>query len=60
MELIYPTNDFDERTLVMPKSAGSFESNQFADIESKIFLVNASVRNEFKLETLTELKKRMP
>ena len=58
MELIYPTNDFDERTLVMPKSAGSFESTQFANIESKIFLVNASGRDEFKLETLTELKKK--
>ena len=58
MELIYPTNDFDERTLVMPKSAGSFESNQFANIESKIFLVNASIRDEFRLETLTELKKK--
>ena len=58
MELIYPTNDFDERTLVMPKSAGSFESNQFADIESKIFLVNASIKDEFKLETLIELKKK--
>ena len=58
MELIYPTNDFDQRTLVMPKSAGSFESDQFADIESKIFLVNASIRDEFRLETLTELKKK--
>ena len=58
MELIYPTNDFDERTLVMPKSAGSFESTQFANIESKIFLVNASVRDEFKLEKLTALKKK--
>ena len=58
MELIYPTNDFDDRSLVMPKSAGSFESNQFVDIESKIFLVNASVRDELKLETLTELKKK--
>ena len=58
MELIYPTNDFDERTLVMPKSAGSFESTQFAKIESKIFLVNASIRDEFRLETLTELKKK--
>ena len=44
----------------MPKSAGSFESTQFANIESKIFLVNASIRDEFRLETLTELKKRMP
>ena len=58
MELIYPTNDFDQRTLVMPKSAGSFKSDQFADIESKIFLVNASIRDEFRLETLTELKKK--
>ena len=58
MELIYPTNDFDKRTLVMPKSAGSFESTQFANIESKIFLVNASIRDEFRLKTLTKLKKK--
>ena len=33
MELIYPTDDFDERTLVMPKSAGSFSSEQFKEIK---------------------------
>jgi sugar/nucleoside kinase (ribokinase family) len=58
MELIYPTNNFDNRTLIMPKSAGSFTSNQFESINSKIFLVNASVRDEFKLETLFDLKKK--
>ena len=58
IELIYPTDDFDERTLVMPKSAGSFSSEQFKDIKSKIFLVNASVRDEFKIQTLIDLKKK--
>ena len=58
MELIYPTDDFDERTLVMPKSAGSFSSEQFKDIKSKIFLVNASVRDEFKIQTLIDLEKK--
>ena len=58
IELIYPTDDFDERTLVMPKSAGSFNSKQFKDIESKIFLVNASVRDEFKIQTLIDLEKK--
>ena len=56
MELIYPTNNFDNRTLIMPKSAGSFTGKQFEDIDSKIFLVNASIRDEFKLETLFNLK----
>ena len=58
IELIYPTDDFDERTLVMPKSAGSFSSEQFKDIKSKIFLVNASVRDEFKIQTLIDLEKK--
>ena len=58
MELIYPTDDFDERTLIMPKSAGSFTSEQFKNIESKIFLVNASVRDEFKIQTLIDLEKK--
>jgi len=58
IELIYPTDDFDERTLIMPKSAGSFNYEQFKDIESKIFLVNASVRDEFKLQTLIDLEKK--
>ena len=58
IELIYPTDDFDERTLIMPNSAGSFNSEQFKDIESKIFLVNASVRDEFKVQTLIDLEKK--
>ena len=37
MNLIYPTDNFDERTLVMSKSAGSFTSEQFKNIESNIF-----------------------
>jgi sugar/nucleoside kinase (ribokinase family) len=58
MELIYPTDDFDDRVLVMPKSAGSFTSDQFENIKSKVFLVNASIRDEFKVETLVDLKKK--
>ena len=58
MELIYPTDDFDDRVLVMPKSAGSFTSDQFKNIKSKVFLVNASIRDEFKVETLVDLKKK--
>ncbi len=58
IELIYPGDDFDERTLIMPKSAGSFTLDQFENIDSKIFLVNASIRDEFRLETLFDLKKK--
>ena len=58
MELIYHSDNLDQRTLVMPKSAGSFTSDQFKDINSKIFLVNASIRDEFKLNTLHELSKK--
>ena len=58
IELIYSGDDFDDRTLIMPKSAGSFTSEQFLNIESKIFLVNSSTRDEFKLDTLLDLKKK--
>ena len=58
VELIYTGDDFDDRTLIMPKSAGSFTSEQFLNIESKIFLVNTSIRDEFRLETLFDLKKK--
>ena len=39
IKLTYPTNDWDNRTLIMSKSAGSFSANQFDDIDSKIFCV---------------------
>ena len=58
VELIYTGDDFDDRTLIMSKSAGSFTSKQFLNIESKIFLVNTSIRDEFKLGTLLDLKKK--
>ena len=58
VELIYTGDDFDDRTLIMPKSAGSFTSEQFLNIESKIFLVNTSIRDEFRLDTLFDLKKK--
>ena len=58
MKLIYPSDNFDDRSLIMPKSAGSFISEQFMNIHSTVFLINASVRDEFKLETLYDLKKK--
>ena len=58
LPILYPTDNFDERTLVMSKSAGSFTSDQFENIESEIFLVNASVRDEFRIKTLIDLKKK--
>jgi sugar/nucleoside kinase (ribokinase family) len=58
IKLIYPTNDWDNRTLIMSKSAGSFSANQFDDIDSKIFLINASVRDEVDQETILSLSKK--
>ena len=58
IKLIYPTNDWDNRTLIMSKSAGSFSANQFDDIDSKIFLINASVRDEVDQETILSLCKK--
>ena len=58
IKLIYPTNDWDNRTLIMSKSAGSFSTNQFDDVDSKIFLINASVRGEVDQETILSLSKK--
>ena len=58
IKLIYPTNDWDNRTLIMSKSAGSFSANQFDDVDSKIFLINASVRDEVDQETILSLSKK--
>jgi sugar/nucleoside kinase (ribokinase family) len=58
IKLIYPTNDWDTRTLIMYKSAGSFSFNQFDDINSKIFLINASVRDEVNQDIILKLSKK--
>ena len=58
MKLVYPGNDPDQRTLIMTSSAGSFTNDQFENIDSKVFLVNASIRDEFRLETLQRLSKK--
>ena len=58
LKLIYPTNDWDNRTIVMSKSAGSFSKNQFDDIKSKIFLINASVRDEVDQEIIHKLSRK--
>ena len=58
IKLIYPTNDWDNRTLIMYKSAGSFSANQFVEIDSKIFLINASVRDEVDQDTIMRLSKK--
>ena len=42
----------------MSKSAGSFSANQFDDVDSKIFLINASVRGEVDQETILSLSKK--
>ena len=42
MKLIYPSDNFDDRSLIMPKSAGSFISDQFKNIHSTVSLINAS------------------
>ena len=43
----------------MSKSAGSFSANQFDDVDSKIFLINASVRDEVDQETILSLSKKI-
>ncbi|MBC8402419.1 MAG: hypothetical protein H8E14_13100 [Candidatus Marinimicrobia bacterium] len=46
MQLEYPTDNVDERVLSCPSSAGTYTVEQFAGLEAKAYLINASIRHE--------------
>ncbi|MBC8402556.1 MAG: hypothetical protein H8E14_13795 [Candidatus Marinimicrobia bacterium] len=50
MQLEYPTDNLDERVLTIPVSAGTYTVDQFAGLEAKAYLINASIRHEVPYE----------
>ncbi|MFQ5603003.1 MAG: PfkB family carbohydrate kinase [bacterium] len=58
LRLDYPTDDVDERILSVTQTAGNFSPSQIAEIESRIFLINASTRGEVSFEVIEALRKK--
>lgn len=58
MRLHYPTSNPDERVLTVTQTAGSFTPEQFADLDSRRWVINASTRGEVGLDVILALKKK--
>jgi sugar/nucleoside kinase (ribokinase family) len=56
LRLYYPTSNPDERVLSVTQTAGSFTPEQVRDLQSKVFLINGSIRGEVDLDVIRELK----
>jgi sugar/nucleoside kinase (ribokinase family) len=58
MRLFYPTANPDERTLTVAQIAGPFSPDQFAGLDARLYLANASTRGEVPLEVVLALKRK--
>jgi sugar/nucleoside kinase (ribokinase family) len=58
MRLYYPSSNVDERVLSMTHTAGALTADQVRDLESRIFLLNGSVRGEVNAELIQELRNK--
>jgi sugar/nucleoside kinase (ribokinase family) len=58
LRLYYPSNNPDERVLTMSSTAGPFAPEQIRDLESRVFLLNGSVRGEIGLDVIHELRRK--
>src|ERR1035437_3259893 len=58
MRLHYPSSNMDERVLSMTHTAGALRADQVRDLESKIFLLNGSVRGEVDAKLIRELRNK--
>ena len=58
MRLYYPTSNVDQRTLSVTHTAGAFTPEQVEDLESRIFLINSSIRGEVDLDVIKALRKK--
>jgi sugar/nucleoside kinase (ribokinase family) len=56
LRLYYPTSNPDERVLSVTQTAGAFTPEQVRDLQSKVFLINGSIRGEVDLDVIRELK----
>jgi sugar/nucleoside kinase (ribokinase family) len=58
MRLEYPTDNPDERILTVADTAGAFTPEQVRDIDARAFIISPSIRGEFPIETIRELRKK--
>ncbi|MDX2435445.1 MAG: PfkB family carbohydrate kinase [Acidobacteriota bacterium] len=58
MRLEYPTDNPDERILTVADTAGAFTPEQVRDIDASAFIISPSIRGEFPVETIRELRKK--
>jgi len=56
MRLYYPTADPDERVLSVTHIAGAFTPDQVANLQARVFLINASTRGEVDEDVIRALK----
>ena len=58
MRLEYPTSNVDERVLTCTVTAGFYTPDQFAGLEARAFLINASTRGEVPLGVVSALREK--
>jgi sugar/nucleoside kinase (ribokinase family) len=58
MRLEYPTDNPDERILTVADTAGSFTPDQVRAVDAKAYIISPSIRGEFPIETIQELRKK--
>jgi len=58
MRLYYPTDNVDDRVLSVTHTAGSFTVEQVEELQSRIFLINASTRGEVDVDVIQALRNK--
>jgi sugar/nucleoside kinase (ribokinase family) len=58
MRLEYPTDNPDERILTVADTAGAFTPDQVRAVDAKAYIISPSIRGEFPVETVRELRKK--
>jgi len=58
LRLEYPTNNLDERIIYVTSLADSFTPSEVRNIQAKIIVIGASMREELNLEVVKELAKK--
>jgi len=56
LRLVYPTADVDQRTISVTSSAGCFTTAEIEPLQSRAFLINASMRGEVTLEVIEAVR----
>jgi len=58
MRLFYPTTDVDNRVLSVTSVAEPFQPEHVKNIDTKVFLINASTRGEVNLDVINAMHER--